>query len=274
MRGGKELYAGQEYFSTQEGLADKSFTMFNKQGVALIAVVAFAVTSAANASVTIDITQDAGPSPFVHALAVAPGDNNPPSETFGPSSENPFDYTATASDSNESGSAQATASLSASFTNASIIATGSFSLGYSVGGDGDGQEEFVVNITVTDQPVFFTLTAFTSASAGGQGLVALEGGTVQILSGDDSIYSASGSLSDPEPQSGTTTGILFPGNFEFVEATNAESGSGSASASGEMEISPVPEPRTWGMFATGMTLLGCLSWHRRRAQISDTTNRL
>jgi len=221
----------------------------------------------AEASVTFSVPQssDAGLSPFVHAGAQAPNSSGQV-QNFGPSSEDPFDHSATASDSNSFGSEQAFASLDISFNENGIISTGASSASSTDDG-AQGLENFYAYIIVSDEPVSFTLTASTSAMGEGQADIYLEvpgGGTVRYDSG----------LSLGDPASGTATGVLFPGTYAFSQSDATDnsaysgtvtSGSGNSSTSVDLQFTPVPEPKTSVALAIGCCFIVFLFGRRKLA---------
>jgi hypothetical protein len=198
--------------------------------LAIVSALAFSVV--ARADVIIALHQP----PFLYAFAAAPGSNGR-SQIIESISENPFNHTVAVADVNGSGFGQAANSLDLSFTDSSITSAGSSSAhdfrGKSIiNPTVDSQEYSLLDITVTDQPVSFTLTASTSASGEGRSFISLSGTDVNVQY--DTFTGG--------PQSGTTTGILTIGTYSFHQADgtplpNVPSADGDSSSSAQLQIS-------------------------------------
>jgi hypothetical protein len=210
---------------------------------ALLAIAcALAFSAAARADTTIAFPQDSSSLPFLHAAAG--GSSNYQSRVISDLSENPFNHTLYAVGADLYGLGQAASSLDLSFTDSSITSAGSSSGHYSNEAKGSGsafadsQENFLLYITITDQPVSFTLDASTSASGVSNSLVSLSGADVNVQ------YDT---FTGVWPQSGTTTGILNPGTYVFQQADstplpNAPNASGNSSTSAQLQLSAIPDP--------------------------------
>jgi hypothetical protein len=217
--------------------------LFASSVPALLAVVsALALTVAARADATIAFPQDSSSFPFLHAAAGI--SSNYQNLFISDLSENPFNHAVAAAGVGVSGLGQADSSLDLSFTDSSITSAGSSSGHYSNIGKGSGsafadsQENFLLYITVTDQPVSFTLDASTSASGVSNSLISLSGADVNVQ------YDT---FTGVWPQAGTSTGILNPGTYVFQQADstplpNAPNASGDSSTSAQLQLSAIPEP--------------------------------
>jgi hypothetical protein len=215
--------------------------------LAIVSAGAFSLTARADATIAYD-PQDPHSVPFLHAAAGV--SSNYQSQVISDLSENPFNHTLNAAGVDQSGLGQTACSLDLSFTDSSITSAGSSSGHYSNSGKGshsafaDSQENFILYITVTDQPVSFTLDASTSASGVSSSLISLSGTDVSVQ------YDT---FTGVWPQSGTTTGILNPGTYVFRQADstplpNAPFGSGDSSSSAQLEFSAIAVPNLPGDF--------------------------
>jgi hypothetical protein len=217
--------------------------------LAIVSALAFSVS--AHAGTTIAFTQNDYYWPFLHAAT-------PQQQQIYQAAENPFNHNVGAF-----GPGAATASLDLSFTDNSITSTGS--AGGHVGSVGrlmafaDSSEFYDLSITVTDQPVSFTLTASISSDYDGRSLISLSGPNVNVE------YDT---FSGVSPQSGTTTGILSPGTYTFEQLdafpSDGHFGGGTTSSSAQLQISAVPEPSAWVMFVVGGGLVCCFTRHSIR----------